>query len=348
MKKFQIKELDKSKINNYQHIIDTKTKPLGALGFLEKIGLQICLIQNTSKPQIITPQMYVFAADHGIAETGVSPFPQEVTAQMVYNFMGNGAAINVFCNQNNIELFVVDSGVKHIDYQVITENNHFIKASLGKGTKNFLTQAAMTQKEGLEAINKGAEILNKNKKNSTIVGFGEMGIGNTSSAALLMHYFTNITLEKCVGRGTGLDDEGLKKKIELLKTSKNNAPQIQNTLEILSYFGGFEINMMVGAMLQAAENKQILLVDGFIATAAFLAAFSIEPLVKEYAIFCHQSDENGHKFMLEYLKVEPILNLNLRLGEGTGCALALPLVQASVNFINQMSSFEQAGIENRV
>ncbi len=348
MTKFNIQKPHQKNISQFQHIINTKTKPLGSLGMLEKIGLQLCMIQNSAKPTIINPQIFVFAADHGIAAEGVSPYPQEVTAQMVYNFMAGGAAINVFCNQNSINLTIIDAGVKHLDISKIPNNGHFISSSQGLGTENFLLKPAMSKTQFDNCIAIGAEIIQKNytHTNSNVVGFGEMGIGNTSAAAMIMHYITKNKLELCIGRGTGLDNDGLSKKQSILLDAKLNFENNYPTVSPFYYFSGYEMAMICGGMLQAAHNKQTILVDGFIATAAFLMAHTTYPEIIEYAIFCHQSNENGHKLMLKYLKVEPILQLDMRLGEGTGCAMALPIVAASANFIANMASFEQAKVDN--
>lgn len=342
---FDIQAVNFSEKSNFQHIIDSKTKPIGSLGALEKIGLQICLIQQTSTPKLINPHIIVFAADHGIANEGVSPFPQAVTAQMVQNFWSGGAAINVFCTQHNIGLTIIDAGINW-------ENNNSIWA-IDKGTKNFLWEPAMSEIELQKAIENGSKIAENQiiNHNSSILGFGEMGISNTSSATLLMHYFTAIALENCVGNGTGLNQEGLNHKLAILKkcimsTHGNQLKHSKNPYQILQYFGGFEIAMLCGAMLKTAEKKVIIIVDGFIATAAYLAAFHINPLISHYAIFSHQSDENGHKYMLDFLNVEAILKLNMRLGEGTGCAVAYPLIASAVGFINNMASFDTANVTN--
>lgn len=344
MQVFDIEPIDFFKQKSYQHKIDTKTKPLGSLGILEKLALQICLIQKTEYPKLTNPHIIVFAADHGIANEGVSPFPQTVTGQMVQNFWNGGAAINVFSKNNNIGLTIIDAGVNW--------ENNASEWAINKGTKNFLYEPAMTEIELHQAIKNGAKIAENQiiKNNSNVLGFGEMGISNTSSAAILMHIYTGIILEKCVGKGTGLNENGVKNKVEILKKCMNTShgnetKQNQNPYLALQYFGGFEIAMMCGAMLKTAEKKAIILVDGFIATAAFMAAYFINPLIKEYAIFCHQSDENGHKFMLEYLEVEPVLKLNMRLGEGSGCAVAYPIIASAVHFMNDMASFDSAKVD---
>jgi nicotinate-nucleotide--dimethylbenzimidazole phosphoribosyltransferase len=325
--------------------IDTKTKPLGALGQLEKIALQIGLIQVSENPILTKPQIMVFAADHGITESGVSLYPSEVTRQMILNFVQGGAAINVFCKQHKIGLQIVDAGVKGDHFGHPKVHNQRI----GNGTKNFANEAAMQSKECDQAIRFGAKIVKKiAKKGTNVIGFGEMGIGNTSSSAVLMHLFTRISLENCIGRGTGLDDAGMEKKLQILTEAVANfqtkKTQKKNPTALLAYFGGFEIAQICGAMLAAAEQKMVILVDGFIATAALLVAHAMHPEVLDYCVFSHQSDESGHQKMLEFLKVTPILKLDLRLGEGTGAALAYPILNSAVNFLAEMASFESANV----
>lgn len=327
-----------------QHKIDTKTKPLGSLGKLEEIALQIGQIQNTLSPELKNPAILVFAADHGLADAGVSPFPKAVTQQMVLNFLQGGAAINVFCKQNNINLKVIDAGVD-ADFQ---NNPDLIHAKIANGTKNILESAAMTIDECKKAMNKGAEIIEEQfNSGCNIIGFGEMGIGNTSSASLLMSKITGFSIEECTGKGTGHDDEGLKRKKEILKQAIEKYQLNGDPIEILSTFGGFEIAMMTGAFLKAAELNMTLMVDGFIVTSALLLAHKIKPEILNNCIFTHSSNEQGHIKMLNHLNVKPILNLDLRLGEGTGAAIAYPIIQSAVNFLNEMASFEDAGVSNR-
>ena len=324
--------------------INTKTKPVGALGLLENIAIQVGLIQSTLTPVIKNPTLIVFAGDHGITEEGVSAYPKEVTTQMVYNFLNGGAAINVFCRQHNIALKIVDAGV-----DANFENSEsLIHAKIRKGTSNILKSPAMTIEECNMAINKGAEIIiNEHNKGCNTIAFGEMGIGNTSSAALLMSQYCGIPIEQCVGKGTGHKKEGLKKKIAILQQAlkthdSNNDPKI-----ILSVFGGFEIAMITGAMLKASELNMVILIDGFIISSALLAAYQLNKNILKNCIFCHTSNERGHRLMLKYFKAKPVLDLNLRLGEGTGAAIAFPIIQSSVNFLNEMSSFETAGVSNK-
>ncbi len=324
--------------------IDSKTKPLGALGLLEDIALKIGLIQNSLNPSLSHPSLLIFAADHGIAQEGVSAYPPEVTAQMVYNFLKDGAAINVFCNQHKIDLKIIDAGINHN----FPQNPQLIDCKISYGTQNFLKGPAMTLEQAQIAIQKGAELVKKcADQKCNIIGLGEMGIGNTSSASALMSLLCELPIEECVGRGTGLENDQLEKKKEILKKAIENYPQEKEVLKILSYFGGFEIAMMVGAVMKAAELKMIILVDGFISTSSILTASKIYPSVLDYCIFSHCSNERAHKKMLEYLKAEPLLNLRLRLGEGTGAAIAFPIIQSAVNFLNEMASFKEAGVSEK-
>jgi nicotinate-nucleotide--dimethylbenzimidazole phosphoribosyltransferase len=325
--------------------INNKTKPLGALGRLEEIALQIGEIQQTLTPKLINPHILVFAGDHGIAHEGVSAYPQEVTWQMVKNFLSGGAAINVFCKQHNIELKVVDAGV---NYDFPNETPGLIQNKIAKGTANVLREPAMSVKLAQSCIDTSANIIKEIAESGcTIIGFGEMGIANTSSAALLMSVLTKIPMRLCTGRGTGLDDKRLDLKTDLLKMALAKRGKPKTPIKTLATYGGFEIAQMVGAILQAAESKMIILIDGFIATTAYLVAQAIEPKVKGYCIFCHQSHEQGHKRLLEYLKVEPLLNLNMRLGEGTGVAVAYPIIKSAVSFLNQMASFDSASVSTK-
>lgn len=327
-----------------QHKIDLKTKPLGALGTLEKLALQIGQVQNTLTPRLKNPAIVVFAGDHGIATQGVSDYPQEVTYQMVMNFLQGGAAINVFSKQHDIALRIVDTGV-NFDFE---PHEALIAAKVAYGTKNFLNERAMTSEQLEQCFNKASEIVdNLHKNQCNIIGFGEMGIGNTSSASMIMSYLCELPIEKCVGRGTGLDNVGLEKKIAILKQAQAFHGTIEDPKAVLQTFAGFEIAHMCGAMLAAYRNNMLILVDGFIASSACLAALKIAPNLLQNTIFCHLSDEYGHQNMLDYIGVKPLLHFNMRLGEGTGCAVAYPIIQSAVAFLNDMASFESAGVSNK-
>ena len=330
-----------------QQKIDQKTKPLGALGQLEALAMKIGLIQQSLAPQLTQPHMLVFAGDHGAAKAGISAYPQDVTWQMVENFLAGGAAINVFARQNGLNLTVIDAGVAH-DFG---PRPGLIDAKVASGTANCIEQPAMTPEQCTEAIARGAGLVRNLAANGcNVVGFGEMGIGNTASAALLTHCLTGTPLAECVGRGTGLDDAGLARKQALLAKALaryRGAGGADDPLNVLAEFGGYEIAMMVGAMLAAAEAKMTLLIDGFIVGSAVLTAARLFPALTAYCIFCHRSAEPGHGAQLRALDAEPLLDLGLRLGEGTGAALAWPLVQAAAGFLNEMASFASAGVSDK-
>ena len=327
-----------------RHKIDTKTKPLGALGQLETLAYQLALVQNTLAPRLRRPHVLVFAADHGIAQAGVSQYPPEVTHQMVRNFAGGGAAINVFCRQNGLGLTIVDAGVRgsFADLPAVRDEK------LAEGTRNFAEAPALTPEQCAEALRRGARLADElHTAGCNVLGVGEMGIGNTSSAAVLMHKLTGRPLAECVGRGTGLNDAGLRRKLAILTRAVAAHPQVgAEPLAVLATFGGFEIAQMCGALLRAAEHGMLLLIDGFIASAALLVTARLAPAVLAYCVFCHESEEYGHRLLLAELGGRPLLRLGLRLGEGTGCALAYPLVQAAAGFLNDMASFASAGVSD--
>ena len=323
--------------------IDTKTKPLGALGQLEALARQVALIQQTLAPRLQHPHVLVFAADHGIAAEGVSAYPADVTHQMVRNFAAGGAAINVFCRLHGLALRVVDAGVRgsFADLPAVRDQK------IAEGTRNFRHEPAMTAAEAQRALALGAALVDEvHAAGCNVLGFGEMGIGNTSSAAVLLHLLGGVPLADCVGRGTGLDAAGLAHKLAVLTAAVAAHPAVDGTdaLAALATFGGFEIAQLCGALLRAAERGMVLLIDGFIASAALLVAWRLAPAVLPYCVFSHESAEGGHPHLLRVLGAQPLLRLGLRLGEGTGGALAYPLVQAAVAFFNEMASFESAGV----
>lgn len=327
-----------------EHKINLKTKPIGSLGSLEKIALKIGEIQNTLSPVLHNPSILVFAADHGIAKDGVSAYPQEVTYQMVMNFIQGGAAINVFCKQNNIALKIIDAGVNY----TFEDLSNLINLKVGLGTKSFLQEKAMSALELGLCFENGKETIRVLKREGcNIVGFGEMGIGNTSSASMLMSSICEIPIDQCIGRGTGINDQQLFNKLSILTQAQKKHGKLSSPEEILCTFGGFEIAQICGAMLEAYDQKMVLLVDGFIASAAFLVAFKINPAIIDNALFCHLSEESGHEKLLNYINAEPILKLNMRLGEGTGCAVAYPIIKSAVAFLNEMASFDSAGVSTK-
>ena len=328
--------------------IDNKTKPPRSLGRLEEIALRLGLMQATVQPKLVAPHVLVFAGDHGLAREGVSPFPPEVTPQMVLNFLAGGAGINVLARLSNLPIKVIDAGVAH-DFG---PRSDLIDAKISpEGTRNYLTEAAMTREECIAAIEKGAKVVRQlAAEGCNVLVVGEVGIGNTASASLLTHVFTRTPLVDCVGRGTGLNDEGLARKRALLAQAVERAklPADADAVTVLAEFGGFEIAMMAGALLAGAECRMTLLIDGFIATSALLVASRIAPNIREYCIFCHRSAEPGHQAQVRDLRGEPLLDLGLRLGEGTGATVAYPLVCSALAFLNDMASFDSAGVSTIV
>lgn len=321
--------------------INNKTKPLGSLGTLETLARQIGLIQQTTELAITEPAILVFAADHGVVAEGISAYPQSVTWQMVENFLAEGAAINVFARQNQCALHVVDAGVNH-DFG---PRAGLAARKQGPGTRNFAAEPAMTAAQCAAALAAGMDLAAALDGN--VVGFGEMGIGNTTAAAALMHKLTGIAVADCVGAGTGLSADGVRHKQAVIEAAVALHAGAREPLQILHTFGGFEIAMMTGAMLKAAERRMVLLIDGFIVTSALLVAARLQPAILDYCVFSHCSNENGHRRLLDHLGAKPLLDLGLRLGEGTGCALALPLLRASVNFVRRMATFESAQVSEK-
>lgn len=344
MKNFNIRPVNRLLDKQVQDLIDHKTKPIGSLGRLETKAKRMALILDNPTPVLENPVIFVFAGDHGIASEGVSAYPSEVTRQMVENFRQGGAAINVFSRQHQIALHVVDAGVD-FDFE---DKSGLIDAKVNRGTRNFLHGPAMTKDEFQLALARGAEVVNLHAQGSNIIGFGEMGIGNTSASSVLMSLICKLPLETCIGKGTGLNNAQLMHKFLVLQQAldryKSNTPDWMDLNQAIPYFAGYEMVMMAGAMLQTAALGKIILVDGFIATAVMACAYVMNPLIREYAIFTHLSEEQGHAKLIEFLQSEPLLNLKLRLGEGTGCALAYPLLQSACLFLKEMASFESAGV----
>lgn len=324
-----------------QHRLEQLTKPVGSLGRLEHLALQIGLLQGTDRPTLVAPQLVVFAADHGLAAQGVSAFPGEVTAQMVENFLQGGAAVSVLARQHGLALTVVDAGVR----VAIAPRAGLLDRKIAFGTADASLGPAMTPAQCREAVEHGRDIVRGLPGNALL--FGEMGIGNTSSAALLLARLADIDVAACTGRGTGLDDDGLARKLAVLRRVSALHVEVREPLDALAAFGGFEIAMMVGAALQAAHERRLIVVDGFIVGAAILVASRLDAGVLSACIFAHRSDEAGHRAMLDHLQAEPLLQLGLRLGEGSGAALAWPIVESAVRLLNEMASFESAGVSER-
>jgi nicotinate-nucleotide--dimethylbenzimidazole phosphoribosyltransferase len=327
-----------------QSKLDNKTKPLGSLGRIEALALQLGLIQGSETPELLQPQLVVFAADHGLAARGVSAYPSDVTWQMVENFLAGGAAVSVLARQHCLALTVVDCGVA----REIAPRAGLLSRRIGAGTADSLAGPAMTSDQCARAIANGQEIVGQLPGNALLLG--EMGIGNTSAASLLLSRLTGYPLAECVGAGTGLDEAGVQRKREVLQQVLALHERAGTPLEALAAFGGFEIATMVGAVLQAAAQRRVIVADGFISTAAVLVAQRLAPHVTQRCVFSHRSGEYGHALMLRQLgpgAQEParaLLDLGLRLGEGSGAALAWPLLVSACALMREMASFESAGV----
>ena len=324
-----------------QQRLDEKTKPPGSLGRLETLALRLALIQGSEAPQLVQPQLVVFAADHGIAVQGVSAYPAEVTAQMVLNMLAGGAAVSVLARQHGLALTVVDCGVLS-DFEA---QPGLVVAKTCHGSADSSLGPALSAAQCEAALAHGAALLRRLPGNALLLG--EMGIGNTSPAALLMARLTGLPLADCVGRGTGLDDAGLQRKTAVLQRALERHAGAATPHEILAALGGPEIATLVGAVLQAAESRRVIVVDGFITTAAVALAAAIAPRVLQRCVFAHGSAENGHARWLAHLGAVPLLDLGLRLGEGSGAALAWPLLKSAELLLAEMASFESAGVSDR-
>ncbi len=342
MRKFNIKPLDRAIIPELQDKIDNLTKPKGSLGQLEELALQIGAIQQSLSPKLTAPHHIVFAADHGIVDQNISASPKEVTRQMVYNFLEGGAGINFLARQHNIELMIVDAGV---DHDLSDSYPRVIDMKIGYGTRSYLSEAAMSNDECKRAIELGASATDMcAEKGCNIISFGEMGITNTSSSSLWMSLLCGTPLRDCVGAGSDNTGKIINHKYEVLRTAVKNYKGDSSPEDIMRYFGGFEMVESVGAMLSAAQRGMIVVIDGFIMSACALMASKLEPSFLEYAIFGHCGDEVGHKLLLDQMEAKPILNLGLRLGEGTGALCAYPIIESSVRMICEMSSFKKVAV----
>jgi nicotinate-nucleotide--dimethylbenzimidazole phosphoribosyltransferase len=324
-----------------QQRLDRKTKPTGALGRIESLALSIALVQGTDRPSLDAPQLVVFAADHSIADHGVSAYPAEVTAQMVLNMLAGGAAVSVLARQHGLALTVVDCGVRH-DF---APQPGLVVRKTARASGNLIDAPAMSAAQCAAALTHGREVVRALPGNALLLG--EMGIGNTSPAALLMHRLTGLPLDRCVGRGTGLDDAGLARKCTLLRTAAERHSHAVTGLDILTALGGLEIATMTGAVLEAAAQRRVVVVDGFICTAAVAVAAALAPRVLSACVFAHASAESGHALWLQHLGAQPLLDLGLRLGEGSGAALAWPLLVSACKLLDEMASFESAGVSDR-
>ena len=325
-----------------QEKLDSLTKPLGSLGRLEELAKQICGITGKENPDLSHKVIFTLAGDHGVTEEGISAYPKEVTAQMVYNFLKQGAGINVLSKHVGARVVVVDIGVCS-DLKV---HPRLIIKKINYGTKNMAKGPAMTKEEAMRSILTGIEIFEEELNHGIdIAGTGEMGIGNTTAASAITACFTKKPVEEVTGKGAGLDDKKLKNKIDVIKKSLAvNKPDPCDPIDVLAKIGGFEIGGLTGIILAAASNKVPVVIDGFISGAAALIAFHIAPKVKNYMIAAHQSVENGHKAILDHMGLKPLFDLDLRLGEGTGAALGIGLADAAIKILTQMATFKSAKV----
>jgi nicotinate-nucleotide--dimethylbenzimidazole phosphoribosyltransferase len=324
--------------------LDTLTKPLGSLGRLEDLASQIVAIRQEQFAVPMSKSVYVFAADHGITAEGVSAYPREVTYQMVLNFLRKGAAINVLARLHGAELYVVDVGV-NADFEDITGLLHH---KVAKGTRNMLYEPAMTEEQMWQAISLGMELaVGAVAAGRAMIAIGEMGIGNTTSASAITCALIGVAPDKATGHGTGVSPEAYDHKVkvvEALGLKHFGGSPNQSPLDVLRCVGGLEIAAMVGMILSAAEHKRVIIVDGFISTAAATLAAAISPAVQGYLFAGHQSEEPGHRLLLDHLKLTPVLTLNMRLGEGTGAVLAIPILESAIALYAQMATFSAAGV----
>ena len=345
MKSFNIQPLDRSKQDAIQQKIDNLNKPKGSLGRLEELAMQICLVQRTLSPSLAHPCHLLLGGDHGIEREGVSVSPREVTWQQMINFTRGGGGVNMFCRQHGFHLRIVDVGVDY-DFSAVSG---IIDRKIARGKKNFVYEPAMSVEEFDKAIEVGAGLVDDCvEEGCRVLCIGEMGIGNTSPSSIWMSLFGDIPLEDCIGAGAGLDAPGIRHKYEVLSQTVSSFTASsfseEGALDILRYFGGFEMIATIGAMLRGAEQRLVVLVDGFIMTACALAAIRLYPAAREYMIFTHCGDESGHRRMLNLVDGRPLLSLGLRLGEGTGALCAFPIIDSAVRMMNEMNNFDNAKI----
>ncbi len=343
----KISTLDTKAMAKTQKHLDSLTKPQGSLGRLEELAKQISGITGKIKPQIKNIVIFTLAADHGVTDEGVSAYPKKVTAQMVYNFLNGTAGINVLAKHIGAKVVVADLGVAE---KIISRKSCFVDKKIAFGTKNMFLGPAMTREEALKSIYAGIEIFEEElKKGMDIIGTGEMGIGNTTSSSCITAVFTNKPVESVTAQGAGLHSQAMKNKIKVIKKAlRLNKPDSKDPIDVLAKVGGFEIAGLVGIILAAAAHKVPVVIDGFISSAAALIAFHIKPKVKEYMIASHCSAEIGHKVILKHIGLNPLLSLDLRLGEGTGAALGISLAQTAVKVLSEMATFKSAHVSQKI
>jgi len=324
--------------------------PKRALGRLHEISERLCAIQRTLQPSIRRKAVLVMAGDHGVVNAGVSAYPQEVTGAMVQTFLAGGAGINAICRQVDAEVFVVDMGIKaELSGLDLPGSDHLVTRKIAPGTADFTRGPAMSLQEAEQSILFGFEEASKLYQDGVdILGTGDMGIGNTTPSAAIGAVITGVGLDKMVGRGTGVDDEGLTRKRKAVSRGiEVNRPAVENGLEVLAKVGGFEIGGIAGCVLAAAFHRRPVVIDGFISTAGSLIAHALCPTVVDYMFAGHCSEESGHRYMLDYLNLDPILDLGMRLGEGTGGALSMSIIEGAVRIFREVLTFEEAGVADK-
>jgi len=353
-----IKSVNPAFYEKAQKRLDNLTKPQGSLGRLEEFAAKMVAITERMEPIVHKKAIFTFAGDHGVAEEGVSAFPKEVTPQMVLNFLRGGAGINVLARHAGVDVVVIDIGVDYdfgntdglaLDKSVPGNSQGLVHKKIIRGTKNIRKGPAMTRQETVQCMEVGIELAEEYaRKGYHIFGTGEMGIANTTPSSAIAAVFSKRTVEEVTGRGTGISDDAFKNKVRVIEDAiKINKPNPKNPLDVLAKLGGAEIAGIAGIVLGAAANRIPVVIDGFISTAGALIACEIEPKVKEYIFAAHTSVERGHWIMLERMDLKPILNLNMRLGEGTGAALGMSMIEAGVKIYNEMATFGEAGVSER-
>jgi nicotinate-nucleotide--dimethylbenzimidazole phosphoribosyltransferase len=341
----QIKPLDDKAMQSARARQDTLTKPQGSLGRLEELSIQLAGITGNPIPSIKDKVIITMAGDHGVVAEGVSAYPQEVTPQMVLNFLDGGAAINVLARHINARVVIVDMGVA----SDIPVGEGLIVKKIACGTANISKGPAMTREQGTGSILSGVEIVEAEIiRGLDIVGTGDMGIGNTTPSAAIACALMNQHPQEIAGRGTGVDDDGLKRKIDAIERALSvNQPNANDGLDVLAKVGGFEIGGLAGVMLGAAAHHKPVMVDGFISTAAAMIAVTIAPACRNYLVAAHRSKEHGHGLMLDWLQLNPLLDFDLRLGEGTGAALGISMAEAACKILAEMATFGEAGVSEK-
>jgi len=340
-----IKPLDENAMAKAKERQDQLTKPRGSLGVLESLSIKVAGIKGNPMPVIRDKAVIVVAGDHGVAEEGVSAYPQEVTAQMVYNFLAGNAGINVLARHEGIRITVVDAGI----ISEIPPDNNLVIEKIGHGTNNIAKGPAMTREQAILSLESGISLAIKEKeKGLDIIGAGDMGIANTTPSTAIASVCTKKKVSKIAGLGTGISKEQLKLKIKIIeKAIKINNPDSKDGIDILSKVGGFEIGTIAGIILGAASIQIPVVIDGFISTAGALIAATLCPQVKSYMIAAHSSVESGHNIMLRFLGLQPVLDLKMRLGEGTGSALAMGIIEAACKILCEMKTFKEAGVSDK-